>query len=268
MTADGEKIHIDVVFPMIHGEGGEDGSIAGMLHVVNIPFVGSDYASLAICMDKAHTKRIISTTGINQAKSVIFDKNDWNRESKAIISECEEKLRYPIFIKPSRTGSSVGVSKASDRNSLIDGINKAFLSDTKVIAEEFIDGREIEVAVLGSRDGSLIVSQCGEIDPGSEFYDYETKYINDTAKYYIPARLCRDVSEKIRSAAEEIFKILDCRGLSRIDFFALDGGGIIFNEINTIPGFTAISMYPKLISDSGIGYSELIDMLIEEALQR
>lgn len=266
LTHDGkaERLKVDVVFPVLHGANGEDGTLQGLLSLAGVPYIGCDHTSSGVCMDKVFTKLIINQTDIPQAKAIIANKSDFPDSFDKTAAEIE-KLSYPVFVKPSRAGSSVGVSKACDRNELKKALEIAFAEDTKVLVEEFIKGRECEVAIFENR-GEVISSVAGEIDPGCEFYDYETKYENDNASYYIPARLDPHQSELIRSRAEKVFKTLDCRTLSRVDFFVCDNGDIIFNEINTIPGFTPISMYPKLFINTGKTYSEIITMLVESAL--
>lgn len=258
------RVHIDVVFPVLHGENGEDGSIQGLLQLAGIPYVGPHIASSAVCMDKSLTKLVADSIGVRQAAWVQVNRADFDRNPDAAADAAEAKLGYPMFVKPCGTGSSVGVSKAADRKALITALEKALRYDTKVLVEEFIRGREVETAVLGN--DTPMASTCGEIEPGAEFYDYETKYITDTAKLYIPARISESATEKVRETAVRLFSALGCRGLSRVDFFVtFDGEEVVFNEINTMPGFTSISMYPKLFEASGIPYPELLDQLIAYA---
>lgn len=255
---------IDCFYPVIHGENCEDGNLQGLLKLSGVPFVGSDNRGSAVCMDKAITKTILATVDVPMADWRLFRKGEW---TDADILWCEENLGYPMFVKPAGTGSSVGVFKVKTRQELITALENAMKYDPKVLVEEYIKGAEIEVAVIDElRDGARVTyaSNPGELDPGSEFYDYDTKYVNDTTSYYIPARLDRETSEKVRELAVKIFRRLDCRGLSRVDFFAGEKG-IIFNEINTLPGFTKISMYPKLMAEFGVSYPDLIDKLIEFA---
>jgi D-alanine-D-alanine ligase len=250
--------------PVVHGENCEDGNLQGLLTLSGVPFVGSDNRGAAVSMDKAITKTLLETENIPMAKWRLFRKNEYMLDD---IVWSEENLGYPMFVKPAGTGSSVGVSKVKDRSELENALQNAFGFDTKVLVEEYIEGSEIETAVLDVFvDGKTetIVSNPGELEVGSEFYDYDTKYVNDGTVYHISARLDGETSEKIRSLAVKIFKKLDCRGLSRVDFF-VGKKGIIFNEINTLPGFTKISMYPKLMAQYGIGYTELIDKLIAYA---
>lgn len=255
---------IDCFFPVVHGENCEDGNLQGLLTLSGVPFVGSDNRGSAVAMDKAITKTILETENIPMAKWRLFRKNEYTNDD---IVWCEENLAYPIFVKPAGTGSSVGVSKVRNREELEKALLHAFSFDPKVLVEEYIDGSEIETAVLDVFvNGKIetVVSNPGELEVGSEFYDYNTKYIDEGTTYHIPARLDKDTSDKVRALAEKIFKKLDCKGLSRVDFF-VGKKGIIFNEINTLPGFTKISMYPKLMTEYGIGYTELIDKLIEFA---
>lgn len=256
----------DAVFPVLHGAYGEDGTLQGMLSMAKIAFVGPDHTSSGVCMDKAFTKQIVDYTGIRQAKAVIAVKSEYEKDPEEVAKRVED-LGYPVFVKPSRAGSSVGVSKAKSKEQLYEALEKAFKEDSKVLVEEFIKGREVEVAVM-EEGGVYTASVPGEIDPGCEFYDYETKYVSDTASYFIPARLTEEQTSYIKEAAIKIFKALDCRTLSRVDFFACDDGELVFNEINTLPGFTPISMYPKLFMHSGMTYSEIITALVTSAMKK
>lgn len=257
------RVPVDVVFPMLHGAYGEDGKIQGMLACADIPFVGCESASSAVCMDKVFTKALVNTTGFHQAECLIFRKGECS--DTCAVEEVERSLSYPVFVKPARAGSSVGVTKACDRNALLAAMQTAFREDGKILVEKAIIGREIEVAVL-EENGHYTVSDCAEIDAGAEFYDYDAKYINNTSSYYIPARLPESIRDEVRRQAEIIFRTLDCRTLSRVDFFVQEDGKIIFNEINTLPGFTSISMYPKLMMNLGMSFTELIDRLIASAV--
>lgn len=255
--------HIDVAFPVMHGAGGEDGTMQGLLSIAGIPYVGCDTVSSADAMDKAVTKALVSVEVPCIPWITVINSGDLDIAS--VIAESEERFGYPVFVKPSSAGSSVGVSKCKNRAELAKGIEKAFKHGKKLLIEKFISGSEIEVAVYGN--GSPVASCCGEIDPGADFYDYDTKYKSDTAKYYIPARLTDAMSDAIRKSALDVYRILGCEGLSRVDFFAFEGG-YYFNEINTIPGFTPISMYPQLMQNSGVSYKDLITGLIELAMER
>ncbi len=261
VTEDGERINIDVAWPAMHGQNCEDGRIQGLFELADIPFVGPGCRASAVSMDKATTKLYLENFGIPQAKAVMVLANEY-KKSKDEVLERAEKQGFPLFVKPCGTGSSVGVMKAENREMLEIAIENALNFDNKILVEEFISGKEVEVAVLGNDDP--IAPTCGEIDPGFEFYDYDTKYNNDTAKYYIPARISEDAQAKVRALAVKIYTALGCKGLSRVDFF-VDGERIVFNEINTLPGFTDISMYPKMMMHSGLSYADIIDKLVELA---
>ena len=258
---------IDVVFPVLHGENGEDGSIQGLLQLAGLPCVGPLVAASATAMDKTLTKLVADRAGIRQADWLLVTAQELQHGADSALDAVEKKFSYPVFVKPAGTGSSVGVSKAGDREQLREALDKAAAFDQKILVEEFIDGREIEVAVLGN--DTPAASTCGEIDSGAEFYDYEAKYISDSARLYIPARISGGAMEQVRDMAVRIYTAIGCRGLSRVDFFVKrDTEEVIFNEINTIPGFTSISMYPKLFEASGIAYSDLIDQLISLAMEK
>ncbi|MDL2287529.1 D-alanine--D-alanine ligase [Eubacteriales bacterium OttesenSCG-928-G02] len=259
-----EIIHIDIVFPVLHGKNGEDGTMQGLLSIAGIPFVGCDTYSSAVCMDKIATKLLCEERGIKTAP-FIYSKKEADYDINRTVCEAEESFDYPMIVKPANAGSSIGVTKAKTRAELVYAIETAFANDRKILIEKVIKGREIEVAVFGNE--SIYASTCGEIDPQNDFYDYETKYISDSAKYFIPARTDDATSEKIKKAAEKVYKTLDCKGLSRVDFFLTEDGQIILNEINTIPGFTSISMYPRLMQYDGRKAAELIEGLLELALE-
>ncbi len=257
---------IDVVFPVLHGENGEDGSMQGLMQIAGIPCVGPDVTASATCMDKTMTKLIIDRTLVRQAKWLLVTREEYRIEKETILSQIEQTFSYPVFVKPAGTGSSVGVSKAGNREALCAALVNALHYGRKVLVEECIYGHEIEVAVLGNLEP--IASVCGEIISGAEFYDYEAKYISDTSRTVIPAALLPAQAEKAREVAVTVYKAMGCRGLSRVDFFVTyEDGEVVFNEINTLPGFTSISMYPKLFEASGIPCSELIEKLLELAMQ-
>ena len=257
---------IDVVFPVLHGENGEDGAMQGLLQMAGIPYVGPHVSASAVSMDKTLTKLVIDNAGVPQAAWHLVRASALKDHLRSILETLEAKFRYPMFVKPAGTGSSVGVSKAADRTALEHALLHAGAFDEKILVEEFIHGREIEVAVLGNN--SPVASVCGEIDSGAEFYDYDAKYITDTSVAYIPARIPEDVAEQVRDAAIKVYTAIGCRGLSRVDFFVTYADNrLVFNEINTLPGFTSISMYPKLFAASGIPYSQLIDRLLELAME-
>lgn len=255
---------IDVVFPVLHGEHGEDGSMQGLLKIAGIPCVGPGVCASAACMDKTITKLLVGQTDVKQADWLLVTRRSFDRDAEAVMDDVEAKFSYPVFVKPAGTGSSVGVSKAKNRTGLQEALISALKYDSKVLVEEFIEGQEVEVAVLGNENPCASV--CGEIDSGADFYDYDAKYISDCSTLYIPARIPDDVAEKVREQAVTVFQTMECAGLSRVDFFVKKDGTVVFSEINTIPGFTSISMYPKLFEASGIPYSRLIDELIRLAM--
>lgn len=257
---------IDVVFPVLHGENGEDGSMQGLLQIAGIPYVGPNVSASATCMDKTMTKLIIDRTSVRQAKWHLITRESFTTDSDSNIADIENIFSYPVFVKPAGTGSSVGVSKARNRQELLDALIIALKFDRKVLVEEYIHGHEVEVAVLGNQDPQASV--CGEIIAGADFYDYEAKYLSNTSYTIIPAELTDDQSKKAREAAVAVYKAMGCRGLSRVDFFVTyDDGDIVFNEINTLPGFTSISMYPKLFEATAIPCGELIEKLLDLAIQ-
>ena len=256
---------IDVAFPVLHGENGEDGAMQGLLQMAGIPYVGPHVSASAVAMDKTLTKLVIDKEGIPQAAWELVRADELEEKMEAILASLEARFAYPMFVKPAGTGSSVGVSKAANREKLKAALTAAAKFDSKILVEEFIRGKEIEVAVLGNREP--VASVCGEIDAGAEFYDYDAKYLTDTSTAYIPARISGDLQEQIREAAVRVFRAVGCQGLSRVDFFATEDERLVFNEINTIPGFTSISMYPKLFEASGIPYGTLIDELLKLALE-
>ena len=255
---------IDVVFPVLHGENGEDGAMQGLLKLAGIPYVGPHVAASAVAMDKTLTKLVVDHAGVPQAAWHLVRRSELGSRMDSILDTLEKKFTYPMFVKPAGTGSSVGVSKAADRDALDKALTSAAKYDEKILVEEFIHGREIEVAVMGN--GNPVASICGEIDSGADFYDYDAKYVTDTSRAYIPARIPEDVQETIREYAVKVYSAIGCQGLSRVDFFATFADNrVVFNEINTLPGFTSISMYPKLFGASGIHYSQLIDLLLQLA---
>ena len=255
---------IEIVFPVLHGENGEDGSVQGLLQLAGIPFVGPHVAASAVSMDKTLTKLVADNAGVKQAAWQLVRASEVRSHMEQIVNRLEGKFTYPMFVKPAGTGSSVGVSKAPDREGLIRALTHAAQFDTKILVEEFIHGREVEVAVMGNE--SPVASVCGEIDSGADFYDYDAKYVTDTSVAYIPARIPEDVEEFVREEAVKIYSAIGCQGLSRVDFFVTyEDNRVVFNEINTLPGFTSISMYPKLFAASGIPYGQIIDNLLKLA---
>lgn len=260
------KVKIDIVFPVLHGLYGEDGTVQGLLELAKIPYVGCGVLASAVSMDKVYTKIIVDTLGIRQADYVVVLKHELENMNSA-IEKVEKKLSYPVFVKPSNAGSSQGVSKAHDRAELETAILLAAKHDRKILIEETIIGREVECAVLATDD--VRASGVGEILAAADFYDYEAKYNNPESKTVIGPELPEGVEEKIREAAVKIFRAVDGFSLSRVDFFLRKGTNeVIFNEINTLPGFTAISMYPMLWEAKGIDKKELVDKLIQTAYER
>ncbi len=258
--------HIDVVFPVLHGENGEDGAMQGLLQMAGIPYVGPHVSASAVAMDKTLTKLVVDNAHITQADWQLVRSADAQERMDKVLDSLEKQFCYPMFVKPAGTGSSVGVSKAKDREALREALLAAGVYDKKILVEEFIHGREVEVAVMGN--DSPVASICGEIDSGADFYDYDSKYVTDTSTAYIPARIPEDVAEQVRDAAVKVYSAVGCQGLSRVDFFVTyEDDRVVFNEINTLPGFTSISMYPKLFAASGIPYSELIDELLRLAME-
>lgn len=262
-----KPLHVDVVFPVLHGANGEDGTMQGLLTLAQIPFVGCGCASSAVCMDKMFEKCILQAANIAQAKWDYTDISDYKADPAAVLDRVEKKLGYPIFVKPANAGSSVGITKAHDRAELEKAVEVAAAHDRKIIFEETIVGHEVECAVLGNDD--LIVSCCGEILPCNEFYDYDAKYLAGKTGLSIPANIPEEKSLEVRNTAKKAYKLLGCSGLTRMDFFVRESdGAVLLNEPNTIPGFTSISMYPKLFEASGIKYPELLDRLLQLAMER
>lgn len=238
----------------------------GLLQMAGIPYVGPHVSASAVAMDKTLTKLVVDKAGVVQAAWELVRRSDLDNHVENTLDLLELRFSYPMFVKPAGTGSSVGVSKAQDRDGLRKALGEAAKFDNKILVEEFIRGREVEVAVLGN--DSPVASVCGEIDSGADFYDYEAKYITDTSTAYIPARIPETVAETVRDAAVKVYSAIGCQGLSRVDFFVTyDENRVVFNEINTLPGFTSISMYPKLFEASGIAYSDLIDKLLALAME-
>ncbi len=261
-----ECVKIHVAYPVLHGENGEDGAMQGLLQMAGIPYVGPHVSASAVAMDKTLTKLVADNAGVPQAAWKLVRSSELADRMDTILNEVEERFSYPVFVKPAGTGSSVGVSKAPDRNALRKALLDAGAFDEKILVEEFISGREVEVAVLGNENP--VASICGEIDSGADFYDYEAKYVTDTSVAYIPARIPDAVAEQVRENAVKVYRAIGCRGLSRVDFFVtFAGDDIIFNEINTLPGFTSISMYPKLFAASGIPFMQLLDELLRLAME-
>ena len=253
-----------VVVPLLHGPLGEDGTVQGMLELADLPYVGSGVLGSAVAMDKAVAKQLAALNGIPQARHISVRADQCTPGTPAALAE---QLGLPVFVKPANMGSSVGVSKAKSVEDIRDALEVAFAYDEWAVIEEAITGREIEVAVLGNL--SPRASVPGEVVPGAEFYDYADKYVDDGSQTLIPAPLTADQAEEVRRLAVHAFQVLRCEGLARVDFFFEEGGrGFLLNEINTMPGFTPISMYPKLWIASGLSYRDLIDELVQLAIER
>jgi D-alanine-D-alanine ligase len=265
-----------VIFPVLHGTFGEDGTIQGLLELADIPYVGAGVLGSAAGMDKDIMKSLFIAAGIPIVKHVTILRSDWEKNAKKVQKLVGSKLKYPVFVKPANLGSSVGISKAHDRKELGPAIEEAAKFDRKIVIEQGVGGkkqkaREIECSVLGNDEP--VASLPGEIVPGKEFYDYTAKYLDEGSQLIIPAKLSKAETKKVQELAVRAFKAVDCSGLARVDFLMDPGSGnktrkIYLNEINTMPGFTAISMYPKLWAASGLAYPELISRLIDLGLER
>lgn len=255
------KEKIDVVFPVMHGPYGEDGSMQGFLKLAGVPFVGPSVLGSAVGMDKDVMKRLLRDAGIPVGKFLAIKANE-----RITFQDAEKNLGLPLFVKPANMGSSVGINKVGNEDEFEKALDEAFKFDSKVIIEEFIPGREIECAVLGN--DNPVASTPGEIITNQEFYSYDAKYVDEGSVAEIPAKIPDEVTKKIKDLAVKTFKALNCEGMSRVDFFLKSDGTILVNEINTIPGFTNISMYPKLWEASGVSQAELLDKLIALALER
>ena len=264
-TASGKVLPIDVAYPVLHGKNGEDGTIAALFQLAGIPQVTTTMTSAANSMDKALTKLICERAGIPQAAWTFVYSRELSDPDK-VIAKIESALPYPIFVKPASAGSSVGISKCHNREELLQGLTAAAEHDFKIVLEETVVGREVEIAVLGNQD--LIASVVGEIVPAAEFYDYDAKYNDANSLLFIPARITEEESDLLRNTAKAVFSAMECVGFARVDFFLKENGEVVFNELNTIPGFTNISMYPKLMEATGIGGEELLERMIRYAIER
>jgi D-alanine-D-alanine ligase len=258
---------IDVVFPVLHGPFGEDGTLQGMLEMADLAYVGAGVTGSAVGMDKAVFKEVMRAIGIPTVASLLVLRSEIEKDMQDVLARAEAVAPYPLFVKPANLGSSVGISKCSSRSDLSEGLMEAAAFDRRMLVERGVDTREIEVSVLGNDDARASVP--GEILPSREFYSYESKYVDGTSGLVIPAPLPAETSEKIREMAVTAYKAIDCAGMARVDFFVEKTTGEIYlNELNTIPGFTSISMYPKLWEATGLSYPQLVDRLVELALKR
>lgn len=256
----------DVILPLLHGTNGEDGTVQGLFEVLNIPYAGNGVLASSAGMDKVVMKQLFAHAGLAQVAYVHFIRSEWKKHTEQLLDQMEAELVYPMFVKPANLGSSVGISKADDREALKQAIETALKFDRKIIVEQGIIAREIEMAVLGNDHPQ--VSVAGEISPTAEFYDYEAKYQDQTTELSIPAKVPDATAEHMKDMAIRAFKVLDCSGLVRADFFVTAEDEVLINEVNTLPGFTPTSMFPLLWQKSGLTYPELIDQLIELAIER
>ncbi|MCS6884688.1 MAG: D-alanine--D-alanine ligase [Acidobacteriota bacterium] len=258
---------LDVAFPVLHGTYGEDGTIQGLFEIADIPYVGCGVLASAVGMDKILMKKVFAAYGLPVVENAHFLRSEWERDKGSVLRMIEERLRYPVFVKPANLGSSVGISKVKSAGQLVPAIELACKYDRRIIVEQGVDAREFELSVLGNDDPK--VSLPGEIIPGAEFYDYNDKYVDDKTRFELPAKLPDEVILSMQQLALQAFRAIDASGMARVDLFMeRQTGKIYLNEINTIPGFTSISMYPKLWQISGVSYPELVEQLIELALER
>jgi D-alanine-D-alanine ligase len=265
-AGDQESQELDVIFPLLHGPNGEDGTVQGLLELLNLPYVGNGVLASAAGMDKVFMKNIFAQAGLAQVAYVSFIRSEWEKEKEKSYLLVEEKLGYPCFVKPANLGSSVGISKCSNREELEKAFIDAFQFDRKIIIEEGVVAREIEVGILGNDDPECSVA--GEIIPKKEFYDYKAKYEDGDTALVIPAEISEDIYEEMKEMAIKAYKALDCSGLVRADFFLTKEGKLLINEVNTMPGFTPFSMFPLLWKHTGVEYPELIKKLVDLATER
>ncbi|HEX5505928.1 MAG TPA: D-alanine--D-alanine ligase family protein [Thermomicrobiales bacterium] len=258
---------VDVIFPVLHGPHGEDGTLQGLLELANVPYVGAGVLASALAMDKAVVKTLLAQVDIPQAPYAVVLRRDWQRDAGAVEERVAREIGYPCFVKPANMGSSVGISKVHHEGELPAALDLAAAYDRKLVVEKGITGRELEISVLGNDDP--IASVISEIHPAHEFYDYEAKYVDDGTTFTVPARIPEATAERLRDYALRAFKALDCAGMARVDFFLEAGTDqLLLNEINTIPGFTQISQYPRMWEASGLPFGELVERLLELALER
>lgn len=262
-----EPIEVDVFFPVLHGPNGEDGTIQGMFELANVPYVGCGVLASSCGMDKAVMKALFAQSGLAQVPYQVVLRSKWEANSENVILAVERELGYPCFVKPANMGSSVGISKATNREELEDAFSDAIRYDRKLVVEKGVNAREIEVSVLGNE--AVSASVPGEIEPSKEFYDYDAKYVDASSRLIIPALLSEEKTKRLQQMAITAFKAIDGSGLSRVDFFiGKELDEIWVNEINTLPGFTSISMYPKLWEATGVSYSELLTKVVDLGLER
>ena len=263
-----EKVRVDLVFPVLHGLFGEDGTVQGLLELARIPYVGCGVLASAVSMDKWTTKIIADHLGVRQAAFEPVFRREIEEDIEAVMDRVEAHFPYPVFVKPSNAGSSRGVTKAENRGELSEGLKEAARHDRKILVEEMIFGREVECAVFGGGKEPVAASGVGEILAAADFYDFDAKYFNAESKTVTDPKLPGDAAEEIRRTAVKIFQAVDGYGLARVDFFVTEEGQVVFNEINTMPGFTAISMYPMLWEARGVSKEELVEKLIRHGMER
>jgi D-alanine-D-alanine ligase len=258
---------VDVVFPILHGPFGEDGTVQGLFELADLPYVGSGVLASALAMDKAMAKVVLAQAGLPQAPYLVVPERDWRTDPDRVAAEVAGRLAYPVFTKPARLGSSIGISKVKAPDGLADGLDAAFAHDAKALVEQGIVARELECGVLGNdRPEASVV---GEVIPGNEFYDFEAKYLDESLKLEIPAQVPGDVGARVRELSVRAFQALDCEGFARVDFFYEEATGrVLLNEVNTIPGFTPKSMFPMLWAASGLAYPDLVARLVDLAVER
>jgi D-alanine-D-alanine ligase len=257
----------DVAFPLVHGTFGEDGTMQGFLEMADMPYAGAGVAASAIGMDKALMKALFREAGIRVTRYSVIRSWEYTLSQKASMRLIEETCGYPCFVKPANGGSSVGITRAASREDLPEAFRAAFACDDKVVVEQAVIGREVECSVLGNEQPEASI--VGEVEPDRDFYDYDSKYAaSSTTTLHIPARLSEPVAEEVRQLAVRMYQVMGCEGYARVDFFVTPGDQVVANEINTIPGFTSISMYPKLWKASGLGYSDLLTRILELAIER
>lgn len=265
LPAEPEK-GLDVIIPLLHGPNGEDGTVQGMLEVMNLPYVGNGVLASSAGMDKVVMKQLFEIAGLKQTPYVYFIRREWKTGQAALVEKITAELTWPVFVKPANLGSSVGINKAENEEELIAAVDEALKFDRKIVIEQGVDAREIEIGVLGNDAPECSVA--GEIKPLKAFYDYQAKYKDGNTAMIIPAELPKEVYEQLTASAKKAFKILDCSGLVRADFFVTEDNDILINEVNTLPGFTPFSMFPLLWENTGLAYPDLIEKLIELAIER
>jgi D-alanine-D-alanine ligase len=258
---------IDVVFPILHGPYGEDGTVQGLFELADLPYVGAGVLASALAMDKAMAKVVFAESGLPQVPFLVVRERDWRADPARVAAEVADRFGFPVFVKPSRLGSSIGINKVKIADDLAGALEEAFAHDAKALVEQGVAARELEIGVIGNERPETSV--VGEVVPGNEFYDFEAKYLDESLQLLIPAPVPDEVAARVRELAVRAFQALDCEGFARVDFFYLEASGeVLLNEVNTIPGFTPKSMFPLLWSASGLAYPELIARLVELAVER